>query len=123
MTESVSVFVFVSLSFRLSGCNLSERSCEALSSVLSSPSSRLRHLELGFNKDLGDSGVKLLSSGLESPHCRLETLRSDHTVVLLCNTVLLQLLTALWQGLSTCLDVGSRKLSKGGLTDQWGGWG
>ncbi|KAG8014905.1 hypothetical protein GBF38_003613 [Nibea albiflora] len=48
----------------LSGCDLSEKSFKALSSVLSSQSSRLRELDLS-NNDLKDSGVKLLSAGLE----------------------------------------------------------
>ncbi|XP_007564914.1 protein NLRC3-like [Poecilia formosa] len=57
----------------LSGCNLSGRSCEALSSVLSCQSSSLRELDLSNNK-LEDVGVKLLSVGLESPNCKLESL-------------------------------------------------
>ncbi|XP_034018937.1 NACHT, LRR and PYD domains-containing protein 3-like isoform X1 [Thalassophryne amazonica] len=58
----------------LSVCNLSERSCEVLSSVLSSQSSSLTELDLS-NNQLQDSGVKLLSAGLESPHGHLDTLR------------------------------------------------
>ncbi|XP_053359566.1 NLR family CARD domain-containing protein 3-like [Clarias gariepinus] len=54
-------------------CNLTDESCRVLSSVLSSNSSRLRELNLGFN-NLQNSGVKLLSAGLENPHCTLEIL-------------------------------------------------
>ncbi|XP_029939725.1 NLR family CARD domain-containing protein 3-like [Salarias fasciatus] len=57
----------------LSSCGLSERSCGALSSVLSSQSNNLTHLDLS-NNELQDSGVKRLSLGLESPHCKLEAL-------------------------------------------------
>ncbi|XP_039464444.1 NLR family CARD domain-containing protein 3-like [Oreochromis aureus] len=57
----------------LNGSNLSQRSCEALYSVLSSSSSRLGELDLS-NNDLQDSGVKLLSNGLKSSNCTLETL-------------------------------------------------
>ncbi|XP_047455323.1 NLR family CARD domain-containing protein 3-like isoform X2 [Mugil cephalus] len=58
----------------LSCCNLSERSCKVLASVLSSYSCTLKELDLS-NNDLQDSGVELLCEGLQSPHCSLETLR------------------------------------------------
>uniref|UniRef100_A0A672YID6 NACHT domain-containing protein n=1 Tax=Sphaeramia orbicularis TaxID=375764 RepID=A0A672YID6_9TELE len=60
----------------LSVSNMSDRSCEGLSSVLRSQSSSLRHVDLNHN-DLKDSGLKILSDGLKSPDCKLETLRSD----------------------------------------------
>ncbi|KAM6893409.1 uncharacterized protein FYW49_020489 [Xenentodon cancila] len=58
----------------LSGCNLSEEVCAGLSSVLSSQSSSLTELDLS-NNNLQDSGLEKLCPGLESPHCKLESLR------------------------------------------------
>uniref|UniRef100_A0A3Q3X0S6 NACHT domain-containing protein n=1 Tax=Mola mola TaxID=94237 RepID=A0A3Q3X0S6_MOLML len=89
------------ISEMLSGCNLSERSCEALSSVLSSQSSSLTELDLSHN-DLQDSGVERLCAGLKSPHCRLDHLRSGFKLLkqngknsnklLLCSCIFLWLI-------------------------------
>ncbi|XP_027866284.1 protein NLRC3-like [Xiphophorus couchianus] len=57
----------------LGDCNLSERSYEALASVLCSDSSNLRELDLS-NNNLQDSGAEQLLSGLKSPYCKLEIL-------------------------------------------------
>ncbi|KAG7999806.1 NLR family CARD domain-containing protein 3 [Nibea albiflora] len=62
-----------------SGCGLSETHCEVVASALRSSAqksdpSHLTELDLSKNM-LQDSGVKTLSTGLESPNCRLQTLR------------------------------------------------
>ncbi|XP_039460197.1 NACHT, LRR and PYD domains-containing protein 12-like, partial [Oreochromis aureus] len=57
-------------------CELSERSCGALSSVISQSCS-LRELDLSVNS-LNDSGLKLLCDGLQRSECTLETLRLSH---------------------------------------------
>uniref|UniRef100_A0AAZ3R4D8 NACHT domain-containing protein n=1 Tax=Oncorhynchus tshawytscha TaxID=74940 RepID=A0AAZ3R4D8_ONCTS len=57
----------------LGQCGLTEGCCSDLASVLSSPNSQLKQLELRDN-DLQDSGVTLLSAGLKDPDYKLHTL-------------------------------------------------
>uniref|UniRef100_A0A669E149 NACHT domain-containing protein n=1 Tax=Oreochromis niloticus TaxID=8128 RepID=A0A669E149_ORENI len=61
---------------RLNICELLEENCEAVSSMLSSQSSTLTELDLSI-RNVQDSGVKLLSAGLQRLNCKLNTLRSD----------------------------------------------
>lgn len=68
-------FHSLKISFRLCGCNLSDRSCRTLVPDLISENSFLRELDLSDN-DLLDEGVKILSQGLRNPKCKLEVLRS-----------------------------------------------
>ncbi|XP_056598253.1 NLR family CARD domain-containing protein 3-like, partial [Triplophysa dalaica] len=63
----------VSRTADLSGCNLTEKSCSSLASVLTSNSSSLKELNLS-NNELKDSGVKRLSDGLKNTNCKLKTL-------------------------------------------------
>lgn len=58
---------------RVRNCNLMGKGFQALTSALSSKSSNLRELKLSGNV-LHQSDVKILSEGLQSPHCKLEIL-------------------------------------------------
>lgn len=55
-------------------CDLTNKCCPALSSVLSSEDSYLSDLDLGYN-GIGDDGVKQLHAGLTDPNCLIKTLR------------------------------------------------
>ncbi|XP_034151508.1 NLR family CARD domain-containing protein 3-like isoform X2 [Esox lucius] len=57
----------------LGHCGLTEGCCSDLASVLRSLNSQLKQLDMKDN-DLQDSGVILLSAGLEDPNCQLHTL-------------------------------------------------
>ncbi|XP_071380517.1 NLR family CARD domain-containing protein 3-like [Centroberyx affinis] len=58
----------------LGDCNLTGRCCRSVASALSSNTSGLEELDLSRN-ELDNSGVQLLSSGLQNPHCKLQRLR------------------------------------------------
>ncbi|XP_039907897.1 protein NLRC3-like isoform X3 [Simochromis diagramma] len=58
----------------LTRCQLSETHCEVVASALKSNPSHLTELDMSW-KHLQEAGMKLLCAGLESPNCRLETLR------------------------------------------------
>uniref|UniRef100_A0A8C2CDI7 NACHT domain-containing protein n=1 Tax=Cyprinus carpio TaxID=7962 RepID=A0A8C2CDI7_CYPCA len=62
-----------SRSVQLSDCGVTDEGCAALSSALRSNPSHLRELHLSWNK-LRSYSMKLLSVGLEDPHCKLEKL-------------------------------------------------
>uniref|UniRef100_A0A672KLQ3 Uncharacterized protein n=1 Tax=Sinocyclocheilus grahami TaxID=75366 RepID=A0A672KLQ3_SINGR len=59
--------------FKLVNCGVTDEGCAALASALTSNPSHLRELDLSGNK-VEDSGVQMLSGGLENYYCQLETL-------------------------------------------------
>ncbi|XP_056599068.1 NACHT, LRR and PYD domains-containing protein 12-like isoform X2 [Triplophysa dalaica] len=70
----------------LSRCNLTEKSCSSLASVLRSNSSNLTELNLSVN-NLKDSGVKLLSDGLKNTNCKLKTLNVCYLTEKSCSSL------------------------------------
>ncbi|KAK1150697.1 NACHT, LRR and PYD domains-containing protein 3-like [Acipenser oxyrinchus oxyrinchus] len=60
---------------RLGVCGLTTRCCEDLVSALHTNHSNLTELNLNYNKQLEDSGVRLLCAALGDPNCKLQGLR------------------------------------------------
>eukprot|EP00063_Salmo_salar_P064665 XP_014039500.1 PREDICTED: protein NLRC3-like [Salmo salar] len=64
----------------LTSCDLKDDICETVASALQSAGSCLTELDLSYNK-LTDTGVKQISNGLLSPHCKLKILRLSGCLV------------------------------------------
>uniref|UniRef100_W5LWD8 NACHT domain-containing protein n=1 Tax=Lepisosteus oculatus TaxID=7918 RepID=W5LWD8_LEPOC len=78
----------ITKTLRMLNCELTERCCEDLASVLLSQHSSLRGLDLSYN-NLGDSEVKLLSEALRDPNCKLTKLElgSSSKTCIGCNSI------------------------------------
>ncbi|XP_028421864.1 NACHT, LRR and PYD domains-containing protein 3-like [Perca flavescens] len=92
-------------------CDLTDRCCEKISSVLSSKSSGLEELDLSGNYLL-DSGVELLCYGLKSPNCKLQRLRLSDCWLTAAGC------QSLTSALSDSSDLRELDLSLNGLEDQ-----
>ncbi|KAI7813292.1 NACHT, LRR and PYD domains-containing protein 12 isoform X2 [Triplophysa rosa] len=99
---------------RLSGCKLSDESCDAVATVVQSSNS-MREINMS-NNDLQDSGVKLLAAGLKNSQSKLEILRlaSCNLTYESCETLASILQTA------NChlrdLDISNNDLQDSGVT-------
>ncbi|XP_054915966.1 NACHT, LRR and PYD domains-containing protein 3-like isoform X2 [Poeciliopsis prolifica] len=60
---------------RLQDCGLTELSCASLVSALKSNPTHLKELNLSLNDGLKDAGVKELCAFLQTPFCKIQTLR------------------------------------------------
>ncbi len=60
--------------YSLAECNITDKGCAALTSVLRSNPSHLRELDLSGNK-LRNLGITHLSEGLKDSHCKLQKLK------------------------------------------------
>ncbi len=60
---------------RLSGCEMTDEGCSAVTSALKSNPSHLRELDLSGNQ-ITNTGVNHLCDVLKDSHCKLETLTS-----------------------------------------------
>uniref|UniRef100_A0AAZ1XV38 B30.2/SPRY domain-containing protein n=2 Tax=Oreochromis aureus TaxID=47969 RepID=A0AAZ1XV38_OREAU len=98
----------------LSSCNLSEKGCEVLLSVVSSQSCSLRELDLSTNS-LKASAVKLLSAAVESPHAKLNILRLNICELSEENCEALSSVLSSQTSSLTELDLSIRKLQDSGM--------
>lgn len=69
-------FIVLWFSSRMDCCNLTVKAYETVVLSLNTLGSPLTELDLSYNS-LQDSGLELLTQGLRSRHCKLQTLRCN----------------------------------------------